>query len=170
MEKNARICDVCDRLVAKGKCEICDKDICEECADTIMIGLYQGEGDVLFNINACQKCNKQISRVCLSDENIFQEVFKEKPELLKEIIEVIKNVMMLKKVSDEDLDKKEDEEEGLIPIPSPYKNLPHYPRRYPSDIDIYPFKKNPFKYPKNPYYKTYDKLKKKKWWGGTSIK
>ena len=85
VEKNARICDVCENHIAKSKCEICDKDICEECADVVMIGLYQGEGDVLFNINACHKCNKQLSKVCLSDENIFQEVFKERPELLNRI-------------------------------------------------------------------------------------
>jgi hypothetical protein len=169
MEKNARICDVCETHVAGCKCEICNKDICEECTKELPV-VFDEASAVLFNINACAKCNRQIMKVCLSEENIFQEVFKEKPELLKEIIEVIKNIMMLKKVSD-------DEPEKEAEIENPYSILPnnkYYPpiKRYPSPLKKYPYISEPKKYPKapkNPYYISYEnKLKEKKWWGLTT--
>jgi hypothetical protein len=62
MEKNTIICDVCDEHVAKCKCEICSKDICEECLEEIFIGFF--ESDVpLFNMNTCERCSKQLNRI-----------------------------------------------------------------------------------------------------------
>jgi hypothetical protein len=117
MEKQTTICDVCDERVAKCKCEICNKDICSECLGNIFIG-FSDHDTPLFNLNTCERCGKQLGRVCSSEPKIFEDVLKDKPELKKEIIEVIKNIMMLKKISDEDMDKIEKkEEESIIGLP-----------------------------------------------------
>jgi hypothetical protein len=171
VEKNTRICDVCDEHVAKCKCQICSKDICEDCKNAISVN-FLDDGILLFNIDTCEKCQKQFSRVCLSEETIFADVMKDKPELMNEIVELVKNILMLKKISDEDI-KKEEEIPSMFPS-RPYPNINPY--------NPYPYKPlrpkpNPFKIPpyKTPPYKFYskqlgeiegeEKIKSKKtWW------
>jgi hypothetical protein len=166
VEKNTIICDVCDEHVAKCKCEICNKDICDECLEEIFVGFF--ESDVpLFNMNTCERCSKQLNHVCLSEATIFQEVFKDKPELKNEIVEAIKNIMMLKKISDEEIIEEEEKTISLTPpIPPNYYPYPN-PVKYhpPNPYKPYP-NKNPFKYPFRYYSNNKLEDKKKKWWGG----
>ena len=157
VEKKARICDVCDIKVSNCNCAICSKDICQDCIEEITIGFVNTTN--MFNIEVCKTCNRQFSRICLSDSNIFEDVFKDQPEIRNSIIELIKNVIMLKKVSDDDLPPEEDENISLIPVkPSinPYNPYP-YPKKYP--------RPNPFKKP--PYYDDPYHPRTKKWWGLT---
>jgi hypothetical protein len=139
VEKQTVICDVCDEHVAKCKCEICSKDICEDCTNEVIVML--NTETALFSIDTCERCRKQFSRVCLSKEHIFEEVFKDKPEIKQEIVEVIKNVMMLHKISDEDI--KEEEEQ-------PSKGFGVYPK--------------PLIFPTRPYPSPYNNPKWKKWY------
>jgi hypothetical protein len=137
MEKNTIICDVCDEHVAKCKCEICSKDICEDCTEEIPLFLSE---TLLFNINTCEKCQKQFSRVCSSEETIFEDVMKDKPEIKNEIVEIIKNVMMLHKISAEDIKK----EEEIITTPFPYKLPKPFPYKpYPPLKPYKPYPKPP---------------------------
>jgi len=155
VEKKARICDVCDTKVSKNNCEICDKDICEDCSEEIILMLDVETS--LFSINTCERCKKQFSRVCLSEQTIFEDVMKDKPELKKEIVEIIKNVMMLHKISDEDM-KKEVPPIQPFPRPSPLKPYkPYPPPPYPS----------PYRDPwKKRYITKTPIIKKRSWWGG----
>lgn len=174
MEKNTIICDICDKHVAERKCEICSKDLCEDCSESIEL-LFMGNsensraplfGTPLFDINTCERCHKQFIRVCLSEQKIFSDIMKDKPEIQKEIVETIKNAMMLKKITDEDEDiKEEKEEEDII------KKFHPYPAINPNPYPNYPYSIPPRKYPylgkKNPYYSDEWKKRKKKWWGTT---
>lgn len=151
VEKNARICDVCDKTVAEGRCDICAKDICQDCTEEIGLNFFSESSSaraLLFNVNTCERCRKQFSKVCLSEQTIFEDVFKDKPELKNEIVEAIKNIMMLKKISDEEEPKKE--EESYLP---PRRKIPFLPKKYPYPRP-YP---NPF-LPK-PYDKYYIKTR-----------
>lgn len=158
VEKQARICDVCDNHVANNKCDVCSKDICQECTEGISLG-FLDEANAL-EINTCEKCKKQFSRVCLSEPNIFEDVFKDQPEIRNSIIELIKNVMMLKKVSDDETPEKEEDNISLYP-PTPSQIKPFiypYPKRYPRRTPLKPFK---------PYYGDPSRPLNKKWWGLT---
>lgn len=164
-EKKVKICDVCDKHTTEYSCEICGKDICEECSDDIMLSFIASDtmGATLFNIHSCKKCNKQFSRVCLSEENIFEDSFKELPELRKAITDLVKNVMMLKKVSDEKDDDIEDEDENISLYP-PLRQTPLTNPIFP------PYKHKPFTPFKHKYYtQSQSKMKRKKWWGGDAI-
>ena len=167
VQKNTIICDVCDETISNRKCDICSKDICEGCTQEIPLGFI--DESVLLNIYTCERCKKQFSRICLSEsseeENIFQQVMNDKPELKKEIIEMIKNIIMLKKISEEDMQKEEEEEKnkssiinigGLFPNPQIYPTKPY--KRKP-----YPYRPIDEKWKK--WYLSPDE-KKKKWWGG----
>lgn len=139
MEKNVNVCDICEAQLAKCKCNICDKDICEECKKEIgvgFLGLETGFGVNIANIltiELCKKCSNQLSKTCFS-ENIFEDIYKNKPEIKKEIIESIKNVMMLKKIDDEDMPTKKEKEirryPAYIPNYYPYQGIQtHYRKR-----------------------------------------
>lgn len=170
VEKNTIICDVCDEHVAKCKCEICSKDICEGCTEET--GIYFLDNVLLMNIPTCEKCNKQISRVCLSEENIFEEVLKDKPELRNEIVEIIKNVLMLKKISDDDVPEEEEESISLFPMPKVPSIIPVKPYPYPP-LKPYNHKRPPYPYIDKRWKKWYsstlnnNNAQKKTWWGGT---
>jgi len=130
MEKQTIICDVCDERVAKCKCEICGKDVCSTCLGDVSIG-FTNLDTRLLNIDTCEKCGKQLGRVCIYEPKIFQEVMNEKPELKNEIAEIIKNIIMLKKISDEDIEKDYEKiNENLFKTPTPYP-IPRKPFKTP---------------------------------------
>ena len=54
MEKKVFICDSCKKQVKTLNCEICGKDLCEDCAYKIKVECNVG-GD-LFNIPVCKDC------------------------------------------------------------------------------------------------------------------
>lgn len=115
----------------------------------------------LLNIDTCERCKKQFSRMCLSEETIFEDVMKNKPEVKEEIIEIIKNVMMLHKISDEDLKKEEEDTLSITPfnIP-PSLNPPNiFPRK---PYKPYPYKIPPYKIPPKPWKKWYSTTSKPK--------
>lgn len=165
VEKNTRICDVCDEHVAKCRCRICDRDICTDCKDAISLNFLE-DGALLFDIDTCERCKKQFSRVCLSEENIFSDVMKDKPELINEIIELVKNILMLKKISDEDIKKEEEETiPSLLGPRRPYPNINPYNPYKPLKPGIFPYKVP--KIPKKFYSKLTgeeDIKSKKTWW------
>ena len=63
METKVILCDVCKKMVAKNKCELCGDDICEEndCNHNREINVYNAK---LINIMLCKKC----------DENLYSKI------------------------------------------------------------------------------------------------
>jgi len=50
---NIIICDVCEKKIVKHKCEVCNKDLCEDCLRNLRLGV----GNYAFNnIYFCEGC------------------------------------------------------------------------------------------------------------------
>lgn len=53
MKKEVIICDICNKTLAKRKCEICNKDFCEGCGTEWKIKLSYHNG---FFTDLCKNC------------------------------------------------------------------------------------------------------------------
>ena len=89
VEKKVRVCDRCDENIAKKVCETCDKDICEYCIKPIIISVADSM-ERIINLNVCEVCHY-----------VLRELeFPKDPDLKKELLEKIKNLMMLENLKD----------------------------------------------------------------------
>ena len=145
MEKKVNICDACESQIAKHKCKICDKDICLDCSNFFNITINRNilQEIPFFSIEACKKCYEQLNVICINKENLFEDVVNDNDEVKNKIIELIKNTMMLHKISDEEIEKineKRFDPFGIIK-PRPLRPEPL----------IYPYKTPSFKTPKKWY-------------------
>lgn len=141
VEKKVNVCDFCKEKVAKTKCDICSKDTCEDCQREKMIGSMVP----FIKYNLCSLCEDKIQIIAIDEPAIFEEVLENKPEVKAAILDAMKNIIILKKISDEDVPtrRKKLDENKLFEsiIPPNYK--PYNPPR-PYGINGPP----PFK----PYY------------------
>lgn len=87
VERKVRVCDRCDKNISKGVCETCGKDICETCFTTAEIMV---EVQCITYLKVC--------KVCL--ETIDELEFPKDPDLKKELLEKIKNLMVLENLKD----------------------------------------------------------------------
>lgn len=137
-EKTINICDICEKKIAIEPCNICGKDVCVDCNQKISVGfdssfIYNENDMRLFDIIVCQKCEITFFNVCSRENTICEEVFKNKPELKKEIIETIKNIIMLHKISGDDVEKEIKDEEIIKDfIKKPFKKIPSIYKENPS--------------------------------------
>jgi len=99
VEKKVNVCDFCKKKVAKIKCDICSKDTCEDCQREKMIGSMVP----FIKYNLCSLCEDKIQIIAIDEPAIFEEVLNNKPEIKNAILEAMKNIIILKKISDEDV-------------------------------------------------------------------
>jgi hypothetical protein len=92
MRKDVLICDICEITIASKKCELCGKDICEECNHDKFIGYITYE--------ICSKCDEKFQSIATNDPDFLLQIFKEKIELKKEVINILKNAFMLYNLED----------------------------------------------------------------------
>lgn len=149
MEKKVNICDACETQIAKNKCKICNKDICLDCSSFFNITISRNvlQEIPFFSVEACKKCYEQLNFICINKENLFEQVVNDNDELKNKIIELIKNTMMLNKISDEEIEKINAKPFDPFGIIKP-RLLPPQPSIYPYKS---PYKTPPFKKPKKWY-------------------
>ena len=97
MKKNVTICDKCEVTIATKQCDICGKDLCEDCSNVENNAIVGG----LMELITCEGCDDQLDDMMIKRKDLLPSVFKEKVELKKEIIEVLKNAMMLNQIEEE---------------------------------------------------------------------
>jgi hypothetical protein len=127
MEKNVLICDDCEVTIATQKCGICGKDLCDDCSNSQVENRIVGS---IMELITCDGCDEQLGEIHGSKKDMLHQVFNEKTELKNQIIETLKNVMMLHKIEEENKPK-------LEPNPNP--------KRFFNPININPliYKKSP---------------------------
>jgi len=88
------ICDNCRRVVTEKKCEICDRDICEDCEDDMAVGL--ANGGLLFYVICCKKCSVML------EKSKMKQYFHEEPHrhIRKSIIGIFRNAIVVEKLQD----------------------------------------------------------------------
>ena len=97
MKKNVTICDKCETTISSKQCDICGKDLCEDCSNVENNAIVGG----LMELITCEGCSNQLDDMMVKRKDLLPSVFKEKVELKKEIIEVLKNAMMLNQIEEE---------------------------------------------------------------------
>jgi len=106
VNKNVKICDMCEKAVAEGKCFICKNDLCAKHKKglTIDLSLERPEclKDLIPPLSICEDCSH-----CLE-----QSEFNDK-EFGKELTKLIKPYL-IKKVMVERLDDKKEDDDKLI--------------------------------------------------------
>ncbi len=91
-KKKINICDVCDKVVAENKCNICNKDLCPKCEGHIQINMYNGERTVYKDkIGICKGCYENIETVSHSE---FPKEFVK--EVREKFTEQIKKIALIK--------------------------------------------------------------------------
>lgn len=93
-KSEVNICDDCQRIIAKKKCEICDGDICEDCEDDLAIGL--ANGGVLFFIISCKKCAKKLE--CSKLKSYFEN--EPHTKIRNEIVGVFRNAIVVENLQE----------------------------------------------------------------------
>lgn len=90
------VCDVCRNVITQKKCEICDKDICENCEDDMAVGL--ANGGILFYIIACGGCSKKLEVAKL------KQYFEEEPhrKIRKNLLNIFKNAIVVEILQDKE--------------------------------------------------------------------
>jgi len=99
MEMNVKICDLCKKKVAIGKCFVCKNDVCDECGYTVDIETDARNSEIkitykslayhkiLYNIVICKKCRD------LANDSIRNNKY-----ALKEIMNIIKNHALVRNI------------------------------------------------------------------------
>ena len=107
-KSEVNICDICRRVIAEKKCEICDKDICENCEDDMAIGL--ANGGILFKVISCKNCSNKL------EKSKMKQYFDEKPhhELRRGIIKLFRTAMVVENLQDDDKKDKYADKRWLI--------------------------------------------------------
>lgn len=116
VEKTVNICDSCKEKVAKNKCEICGKDNCEDCNREKMVGSMVS----FLKYNLCPRCEDVLQYISINEPKIFEEIFENKPEIKQSILETLKNIIMLKKISEDDIPTKKNKNKLMLPISPTY--------------------------------------------------
>lgn len=100
MKREVTICDICNERVAKKKCRLCKRDICEKCGEEVIIGTT-----TLF---ICKSCSRKIENVI--NYETFWDEFNKNENMEEKIIEYINKNLILKGLEDE-----EDEDYSIPP-------------------------------------------------------
>ena len=93
IEKNIKICDICEKVVAVGKCFICKKDLCTDFLKILQIGLLPEntiehyKGKRVYSLDTCKECSLKIQKINFNDKE-FNKKIKEliEPYLFKKIL------------------------------------------------------------------------------------
>ena len=93
-KSEVNICDICRRVIANKTCEICDKDICENCEDDMAIGL--ANGGVLFYIISCKNCSNKL------EHGKLKKYFEDEPhtKIRKNMLKVFRNAIIVENLQD----------------------------------------------------------------------
>jgi len=81
MKKEIIVCDICskdyddveDLVEATEKCELCGKDVCEDCYFNLKIGDEDGDIEI-FSIKCCNDCEEETRLDTREDKKVIKEV------------------------------------------------------------------------------------------------
>ncbi len=81
MKKEIIICDLCSKdaervenfVEATKKCELCGKDVCEDCSFNFEIGNEDG-GIEILSLRCCENCEGEIQLDKKEDKKVIKEV------------------------------------------------------------------------------------------------
>ena len=104
VEKTVKICDTCNKSIAKNKCPFCEKDICSECSNELEAGTV--------SLTSCENCANKVEIVA-NRGKIFWKEFNKNEGMKNKIITYLKKKMILKNLDEKSYD--EDEDEGYSP-------------------------------------------------------
>ncbi len=90
VNKNVKICDVCEKTIAEKKCFICKKDLCNICKRYLQVKLTIEESsikEISPKLYICQNCNLTIQQLKFEDKEFGKELTKLiKPYLMKKVM------------------------------------------------------------------------------------
>lgn len=87
MKKEVNICDKCKDRIAKQKCCLCDSDVCKECSEMELIGIFE---DIV-----CTSCSKKLDDCGMEGEEFWKGFIKNNKGVKEKIMEYIKRNIML---------------------------------------------------------------------------
>jgi uncharacterized Fe-S cluster-containing radical SAM superfamily protein len=105
VQKNVIICDICETSIANRKCSLCDRDGCENCLSEKSIAVSNDSAQAhtsIISFGICDKCEDKLEKISSQDPRYFENIFKDKEELLKEIMETFKTALLLYKIEEGD--------------------------------------------------------------------
>ena len=81
MKKEIIVCDICynkdddisDFVEAKEKCELCGKDVCDDCYSDLTIGDEDGDINIL-SLHCCDDCAEETNLNGKEDKKIVKEI------------------------------------------------------------------------------------------------
>ena len=91
MEANVILCDRCKSVVAKRKCEICQIDLCDNCANVMRIRIND---KTLISFGACYSHYIKLDNMIAKLSNIEAE------EFFRTFLEPIKKALVLKELEE----------------------------------------------------------------------
>ncbi len=108
VEKTVKICDTCNKSIAKNKCPFCEKDVCSECSDELEAGTV--------SLTTCDNCANKLEMVANREKNFWKE-FNKNENIKNKILTYLKKKMILKSLDEKPNyeDEEEDEEEDYSP-------------------------------------------------------
>ena len=95
MEKNAKICDVCEKKIAHVSCPLCQKDVCSDCE---MVSDFGTSEKTIFHLITCEGCHYALG-VVEFDSDMTEE-------LVKGFVSSVQNIMTAAFLSDDKLSEK----------------------------------------------------------------
>ncbi len=100
------ICDDCEKTIAKHKCKVCKKDLCENCFRSFTLSI----GDFGFNvIHFCEGCKVKANDL-FSGKSLQEnyENFDKDNEIKKIILDKIKKNLIIENLKETNRNKTED--------------------------------------------------------------
>ena len=97
------LCDVCNKKVAKYRCRLCGKDLCEDCHDYFSIeisGSYPDGSGIIGNrdVSFCKECKKKIIDYSKKKDIPINEGFLRDTE--ERFVDYIKKELILNKLDE----------------------------------------------------------------------
>jgi len=115
-KKEVNICDICEKVVSKSKCEICERDVCEDCHKTTNINIVD---KALATITICESCEIALDKA-LNKPGL--ELLGE--QIAPSIIAGLKKMVMLEDVSKKEIKEKIADKKRIKKLMENIKNWP----------------------------------------------
>ena len=100
------ICDICEKSIAKHKCEVCGKDLCEDCFRSFTLDIENYGFNVIHFCEGCKVKASDLFRGKSLTENY--ENFDKDNEIKKIILDKIKKNLIIENLKETNGNKTED--------------------------------------------------------------
>ncbi len=102
MKKEVNICDNCKERVTKLKCCLCNNDVCSNCSEKEILGLFDGL--------VCNSCNEKLNNCGIEEEDFWKDFIKNNKDIKEKIMDYIKRNIIIENLSE--TKKKKDDKYG----------------------------------------------------------